>query len=93
MEYGRLKKGTLPPQPGPDPDELRNFRVFGWPLFFICACIQHGTCILPQCGLTWDFPGGLSVKNLPAMQEMRVLSLAWQDPLEESMATHSSIFA
>ena len=33
MEYGRLKKGTLPPQPGPDPDELRNFRVFGWPLF------------------------------------------------------------
>ena len=25
------------------------------------------------------------------MQEMRVRSLAWEDPLEEEMATHSSI--
>ena len=31
------------------------------------------------------------VKNLPAMQEMRVLSLGWEDPLEREMATHSSI--
>ena len=34
------------------------------------------------------------VKNLPAMQEMqksRVLSLGQEDPLEEGMATHSSI--
>ena len=27
------------------------------------------------------------------MQEMRVLSLVWQDPLEEEMTTHSSILA
>ena len=27
------------------------------------------------------------------MQEMRVLSLGWEDPLEEGMATHSSILA
>ena len=27
------------------------------------------------------------------MQEMRVLSLGWEDPLEEQMATHSSILA
>ena len=27
------------------------------------------------------------------MQEMRVRSLGWGDPLEEGMATHSSIFA
>ena len=27
------------------------------------------------------------------MQETWVLSLAWEDPLEEGMATHSSIFA
>ena len=26
-------------------------------------------------------------------QEMRVWSLGWEDPLEESMATHSSILA
>ena len=33
------------------------------------------------------------VKNLPAMQETWVQSLGWEDPLEESMATHSSILA
>ena len=33
------------------------------------------------------------VKNLPAMWETWVRSLAWEDPLEESMATHSSILA
>ena len=31
------------------------------------------------------------VKNLPAMQEAWVRSLDWEDPLEEGMATHSSI--
>ena len=33
------------------------------------------------------------VKNLPAMQETRVQSLGWEDPLEKGMATHSSILA
>ena len=36
------------------------------------------------------------VKNLPAMQEMRetcIWSLGGEDPLEEGMATHSSILA
>ena len=33
------------------------------------------------------------VNNLPAMQEMRVESLGQEDPLEEKMATHSSILA
>ena len=31
------------------------------------------------------------VKNPPAMQETWVQSLGWEDPLEEAMATHSSI--
>ena len=31
------------------------------------------------------------VKHLPAMQETQVLSLGQEDPLEEEMATHSSI--
>ena len=34
-----------------------------------------------------------TVKNLPAMQETWVQSLGWEDPLEEGMATHSSILA
>ena len=33
------------------------------------------------------------VKNLPAVQEAWVQSLSWEDPLEEGMATHSSILA
>ena len=33
------------------------------------------------------------VKNLPAMQKTWVPSLGWEDPLEEGMATHSSILA
>ena len=31
------------------------------------------------------------VKKLPAMQEARVQSLGWEDPLQKEMATHSSI--
>ena len=33
------------------------------------------------------------VKNPPAMWETWVQSLGWEDPLEEGMATHSSILA
>ena len=33
------------------------------------------------------------VKNLPAMQETQFQSLSGKDPLEEGMATHSSILA
>ena len=34
-----------------------------------------------------------TVKNLSAMWETWVQSLGWEDPLEEGMATHSSILA
>ena len=33
------------------------------------------------------------VKRLSAMQETRIRSLGWEDPLEEEMAAHSSILA
>ena len=44
-------------------------------------------------GCPWRvvLPWGLVLKNLPAMQEMQVGSLGWEDPLEEGMATHASI--
>ena len=44
----------------------------------------------------WASQVMLVVKNLPANAgdiEMWVWSLGWEDPLEEAMATHSSIFA
>ena len=31
------------------------------------------------------------VKNLPAIRETWIQSLGWEDPLDEGMATHSSI--
>ena len=33
------------------------------------------------------------VKNLPAMRETQVQSLAWENPLKKVVATHSSILA
>ena len=47
---------------------------------------------------TWllGFPGGSAVKNLPAIQEAQEMYLQFlgrEDPLEEEMATHSSILA
>jgi len=35
----------------------------------------------------------LTIRNLPAMQETWAQSLGWEDPLEEGMATQSSIIA
>ena len=52
--------------------------------------------LLHQLWITVGFPGGSVVKNLPAMQEpqeLQVPSLGPEDPLEESMATHSSTLA
>ena len=34
-----------------------------------------------------------TVKRLPAMQETRVRSLGWENPLEKEMVTHSSTLA
>ena len=41
-------------------------------------------------GLPWWLK---SVKRLPVIREIWVQSLGWEDPLEEDMATHSSILA
>ena len=40
-----------------------------------------------------DFPGATVVRNLPAVQEMLLRTLGQEDPLEEEMATYSSILA
>ena len=58
-------------------------------LFFpyVLAATDRSLCIFT------GFPSGSVVKNLPAMQERQVWFLGLQDPLEEEMATHSSILA
>ena len=42
---------------------------------------------------SWAFLVAQMIKNLPAMRETWVQFLRWEDPLEESMATHSSVLA
>ena len=54
---------------------------------------SHFWLLLLQCS---GLPRRTVVKNLPAMQETQktlVQSLVWEDPLEEEMATNSSILA
>ena len=54
-------------------------------------------CYKMNTGQVWfsemyiGFPGGSAVKNPSSMQDSQVQSL--EDPLEEEMATHSSILA
>ena len=43
--------------------------------------------------VVWTSLVAQRVKNLLAMRETWVRSLGWEDPLEEGMATHSSILA
>ena len=49
-----------------------------------CNCIKHLYLVSLMAQM---------VKKLPAMQEIQVQSLGWEDPLEKGMATHSSILA
>ena len=61
--------------------------------FLLASLLVHSTS---QNLLQWAHPNSLvaqSIKNLPAMQETWVQSLGGEDPLEEGMATHSSILA
>ena len=53
--------------------------------------------ILLHALISWGFPSGSVVKNLPANAgdagDMGFLALAWKEPLEEEMTSHSSILA
>ena len=60
----------------------------------MCICIYIHTHT--HTHIIWGFHDGWAVKNPHAireLQEMRVRSLGGEDPLEEGMATHSSILA
>ena len=63
------------------PKCFKIIHYFYFMCFFVCNYVLFGACLVAQM-----------VKNLPAMQETWVRSLGWEDPLEEVVATHSSIF-
>ena len=52
---------------------------------------QSGWHLYLEVDLTKAFLVVQMVKNPPAMRETWVQSLGWEDPLEEGMATHSSV--
>ena len=59
----------------------------------ILACmLSHFSCVWHFVTL-WASLVAQMAKNPPALRETWVRSLDWEDPLEEGMATHSSIFA
>ena len=55
--------------------------------------VEHNLAAKHSTAQTWVGPSLVAqiVKNLPAMPEVWVRSLGWDDPLEKGMATHSSI--
>ena len=61
--------------------------LFGVFCLFVCFFKRR------SCEVCLGFPGSSVVKNLPAMLETQVQSLALRDTLEKEMATYSTIFA
>ena len=65
----------------------------------LASCLLHWQVDFFSVSTTYilsGFPGSSVVKNLPTMQESQerqVQYLGQEDPLEEGMATHSSILA
>ena len=53
------------------------------------TAVSEASSILSSCFCV----GGSAGKNPLVMQEIQVLSLGWEDPLEEDMTTYSGILA
>ena len=63
-------------------------------LLIFCDQSSMVPFFLPHPTLThWASLVAQMVRRLPTMQETRVQSLVWEDPLEKEMATHSSTLA
>ena len=78
-------------------DIILNFRKLivlldGQWMTLICCCLCIFFLTQPLTVVS-NIPSGSVVKNLPATQETQVQSLGQEDPLEEGMATHSSVLA
>ena len=68
------------------------YHHFEYPLTVYCYCIWFNYfCLLTSLLALWASLVVQRLKQLPAVWETWVQSLGWEDPLEEEMATHSSI--
>ena len=64
-----------------------------YPASNVTSSLSFQTSLTISCRPFWASQVALVVKNLLPMQETRIGSLDRQDPLEEGIATHSSILA
>ena len=62
-------------------------------LFMSLLAIMISVLLSPFTDREQAFLVAQMVKNLSTMQETRVQSLGWKDPLEKAMATNSHILA
>ena len=75
--------------------QMNTYSFVFWKAFVLNSsfgCILQNYIYLYKC-MWGESPVAQRLKRLPAMREMRVRSLSWEDPLEKEMATHSSILA
>ena len=66
---------------------------YGLPYLWAVYIYIYSLLDLDFCRVKMAFLAGSKVKDPPAMQKAQVWSLDQEDPLEEGMATHSSILA
>ena len=82
--------------PGGGSGDCRSLTPSAW-VRVTCTGSPHTHKAKKKGKNTWelllclDFPDSQLVKNLPAMQEIPVRFLGWEDPLEKGKATQSSI--
>ena len=69
-----------------------SFSISSLSLSFFFNVLSQAFIKCSRKAFVRGFPG-VSDENPPAMWETWVLSLGWEDPLEEGTATHSSILA
>ena len=90
---GELALGEGPHSPGKAPAE-RMLNTWVWMEFRFSLLFTFVSFYLEYSHTAWlEIEFSMMVENPPTMQETRVRSLGWEDPLEEGMATHSSILA
>ena len=66
-----------------------------WSLLWSRTTKPRIPCAFPLYAFLWYSRAKMAqmLKNLPAVQETWIWSLGWEYPLEEELATHSSILA
>ena len=79
-------------------DEILKRRQFNLenPLHSLFFVFSKHLNYITVLALSRGLPGSSAIKNLPTMQELQetqVWSLSQEDPLEQGMATHSSVLA